>query len=145
MKGRRISQEWTRTTDDIKHMVVVNAGQASGVTAGVALDVRSITRRYDRKTRIGAPSYEWAIIHADATTKRLKTNSVWPAAISPFTMQKDSGSVVVDLEGRVGGLVTGGSAKDEAVQFSYDVTYATPMEYIVKDIEEETGCRVKIP
>ena len=43
-----------------------------------------------------------------------------------FSVKSDSGSVIFDLEGRVGGLLTGGTGGHERKKFGLDMTYATP-------------------
>ena len=66
-------------------------------------------------------SKEWVIIS-------LNKKSV------PFSDKGDSGAVVVDGLGRIGGMMTGGCR----VTDSTDITYATPIEFIM-----EVVCRFK--
>jgi len=50
----------------------------------------------------------------------------------PFSDLGDSGAVIVDGHGRIGGLLTGGSGK---MGFEFDITYATPISFIVESIK----------
>lgn len=53
-----------------------------------------------------------------------------------FSQKGDSGSAIFDLDGRVGGILDAGSGSNCA---TLDLTYITPMEWIIKDIEEKVG------
>ena len=80
----------------------------------------SYTRRNDfgYEDRI---SEEWAILPFDHKS-------------GPFSAQGDSGSIVVDGEGRIGGILTG----IWGVADSLDVSYATPANFILK---ANRGCK----
>jgi hypothetical protein len=49
----------------------------------------------------------------------------------PFSAPGDSGSIVADGRGRVGGLITGGAGNTKFV----DVTYATPLFWLLPRIK----------
>lgn len=55
-----------------------------------------------------------------------------------FAKPGDSGSVVVDDLGRIGGLVTGGitTAAQSMPDGIPDLVYATPIEFLIKRLEE---------
>jgi len=47
-----------------------------------------------------------------------------------FSENGDSGGVIVDGLGRIGGLLTGGAASVDTP--SEDITYATPINFLIK-------------
>lgn len=55
-----------------------------------------------------------------------------------FSCKGDFGALVIDAEGRMGGMVTGGSGFSEKT----DVTYATPIIALLQDILKKcsNGC-----
>jgi hypothetical protein len=61
---------------------------------------------------------EWAILPYDNKS-------------GPFSAPGDSGSVIVDGLGRMGGLLTGGAG----IADSYDITYATPISFLMQSIK----------
>lgn len=91
---------------------VFKRGMTSGLTLGRANGIESKVREDDTS------SYEWAI--APFGTER------GPFA-GPFSQPEDSGSVVVDGRGRIGGLITAGSGITPRV----DTTYATPISFLL--------------
>jgi hypothetical protein len=96
-------------------IMVLKRGGATGLTVGRANNVFSYTRTHFGD--VSRVSKEWAILPFDND----------PHA---FSAKGDSGSVVVDGAGRIGGLLTsgGGSADD------IDVSYATPISFVMKTI-----------
>ena len=96
---------------------VLKRGRTTGVTCGVANEVESYVRTYFPENR-SFESKEWAIIGYDKT--------------SPFSVEGDSGALVVDAEGRMGGMLTGGSGSLETT----DVTYATPIVALLQDMHK---------
>lgn len=56
---------------------------------------------------------------------------------TPFSRAGDSGSCIWDMAGRVAGILTSGTgAGDEEIN---DITYATPIEWLLKDITLKLG------
>lgn len=109
-----ISQELMRHPDMLDHdneacLIVIKSGNATGVTIGRATGIFSFVRDDDT----GMVSKEWAVYKYD------KNSGV-------FSAPGDSGSIVVDGRGRIGGLLTGGAGKTE----TSDVTYVTPMFWL---------------
>ncbi|KAE9397856.1 hypothetical protein BT96DRAFT_859655 [Gymnopus androsaceus JB14] len=101
-------------------LIVIKRGSTTGLTVGRANGVFSYTREYFQD---GEPetSKEWAILQFDSKS-------------GAFSAKGDSGAVVVDGLGRMGGLLTGasgGTGRD-----SLDITYATPISFILKSMEE---------
>ncbi|KAK0214038.1 hypothetical protein IW262DRAFT_292361 [Armillaria fumosa] len=100
-------------------LVVMKSGRTTGVTIGRASGAVSFVR----ECVDGAGDYRiskgWAILPYDVES-------------GSFSSPGDSGSVVVDGCGRVGGLLTGGAgAKDTS---DVDVSYATPIGFLLESI-----------
>ncbi len=101
---------------------VLKRGRTTGVTCGIANEVESYVRTYS--SEIGSfESKEWAILGYDKSS-------------SPFS---DSGALVVDAEGRMGGMLTGGSGFSAKI----DVTYATPIVALLQDMHSHGWKRPK--
>ena len=62
---------------------------------------------------------EWAILSDDKS-------------FSPFSTKEDSAALVVDVEGRMGGFLTGGSDFSDQT----DITYATPIVALLQDMHK---------
>lgn len=91
-------------------LLVVKNGKTTGVTIGRGIAIESFVRVYD-KHGIKSTSMEVAIYpysHKDGA----------------FSPPGDSGSIVVDGEGRIVGLLTGGPGTTDPI--ATDVTYLTP-------------------
>ena len=99
-------------------LMVIKSGHATGVTIGRATGVFSYVREYfsddSHKT-----SREWAILPYDHTYK------------GRFSAPGDSGAVIVDGRGRIGGLLTGAAGNAEDL----DITYATPFFWLLPRIK----------
>ncbi|KAJ6260578.1 hypothetical protein Dda_4804 [Drechslerella dactyloides] len=96
-------------------LVMLN-GKESGVTVGRAGGCESYCRDYFRNGKTQT-SIEWPV-HA----YRGKA----------FSQQGDSGSIIVDGRGRIGGFLTAGASKAE----STDISYATPFFWILDHIKK---------
>ncbi|KAJ7691634.1 hypothetical protein B0H17DRAFT_1179591 [Mycena rosella] len=88
-------------------LLVVKGGNATNTTIGRANGVFSIVRDYFQDMSINQTSMEWGIINYDSKSE-------------VFSEPGDSGSVIADIQGRIGGMLTGGSGKTK----SSDITYA---------------------
>ena len=99
-------------------LLVIKNGNATGTTIGRANGVFSIVREYFTNMSISQTSMEWAIINHD------KESEV-------FSEPGDSGSIIADIRGRIGGMLTGGSGK----KATCDVTYATPFWWLLERIK----------
>jgi hypothetical protein len=86
-------------------IIVLKRGRTTGLTVGRGNNVFSYIRRYI------------AILPFDSKA-------------GDFSAKGDSGSVVVDGAGRIGGLLTGGGGDTD----STDVTYVTPINFVLKTI-----------
>ncbi|KAJ6463459.1 hypothetical protein C8R45DRAFT_520868 [Mycena sanguinolenta] len=117
--------------------VVLKSGRGSGLTIGRANNVFSYVRRRHPSTDAVSISKEWPIL---------------PYLVEPsrgFSAPGDSGAVVVDARGRMGGMITGGAgctAKPKGAEgwakgrdAEIDVTYATPMEFVLRVIRGREG------
>jgi hypothetical protein len=99
-------------------LLVVKSGNATNTTIGRANGVFSIVRDYYLDLSIHQTSMEWGIINYGSKSE-------------VFSEQGDSGSVIADIRGRIGGMLTGGSGKTK----SSDMTYATPFWWLFERIK----------
>ncbi|KAF9007706.1 hypothetical protein BDZ89DRAFT_997164 [Hymenopellis radicata] len=99
-------------------LLVIKSGNATGLTIGRANGVFSIVRDYYHDMSIHQTSMEWAIIN-------------YGHGSDGFSEPGDSGAVIADVRGRIGGMLTGGSGKGE----SPDITYATPFWWLLERIK----------
>ncbi|KAG8698584.1 hypothetical protein FRC11_014323, partial [Ceratobasidium sp. 423] len=99
-------------------LLVVKSGNATGTTIGHANGVFSIVRDYFAgDMAVHQTSMEWGIINYDKK--------------SVFSEPGDSGSIIADIRGRIGGMLTGGAGTTK----SSDMTYATPFWWLLKRIQ----------
>ena len=98
-------------------LLVVKCGNATNTTIGRANGVFSIVRDYFQDMSVNQTSMEWAIMNYDSKSR-------------VFSDPGDSGSIIADIRGRIGGMLTGGSGKLE----TSDMTYATPFWWLLKRI-----------
>jgi hypothetical protein len=115
-----ITEELMREPDMLDHdkeacLLVIKNGNATDVTIGRATGMFSFVR--DKDT--GQESREWAIFNYGDNS-------------GVFSDYGDSGSIIVDGLGRIGGLLTGGTGKAETL----DITYATPMWWLWPRIKQ---------
>jgi hypothetical protein len=102
-------------------LMVVKHGNTTGLTIGRANDIRSCVCNYyeDGTTDF---SMEWAILPFDNKS-------------GAFSAPGDSGAVVADGGGRIGGIITGGAGWTSAKDITYVMSINSVME----------GVRVKFP
>ncbi len=99
-------------------LMVIKRGYGTGLTIGRANNICSYSRYYeDGKAET---SKEWPILPFNSTS-------------GVFSKGGDSGSVIVDGRGRMGGLLTGGTA---GFMPSSDITYATPIGFLLRRMRE---------
>lgn len=102
------------------YVMVIKRGNArAGLTVGRANDYFSYTRIYDNDGE-AKTSKEWAILPFDSKS-------------GAFSANCDSGSVIVDGRGHIGGLTSGAGT---SVSSKTDITYATPITFLLKRMEE---------
>ena len=103
--------------DGDRCLLVLKRGNTTKLTVGRANTITSFVRTYfnDREPEM---SMEWPTLPRNNRSE-------------PFSDKGDSGSIVVDGLGRVGGLITGGGG----VTNSTDITYATPIHFLLAEIE----------
>ncbi|KAF8879528.1 hypothetical protein CPB84DRAFT_292048 [Gymnopilus junonius] len=110
----------TLDSADSPCLLVVKNGTATGTTLGRANGPFSIVRDYFNDMSIHQTSMEWAILN-------------YASKSEAFSGPGDSGSVVADIRGRIGGMVTGGcGGRTEGS----DVTYATPFWWLLRRIRK---------
>ena len=98
-------------------LMVIKDGSTTGVTIGRANGIMSFVREYSNNN-CHQESKEWAILPYDHKS-------------GPFSARGDSGAVVVDGQGRIGGIITGGSGTTS----STDISYVTPIGFLLKSIK----------
>ncbi|KAF3913030.1 hypothetical protein ABW21_db0204080 [Orbilia brochopaga] len=97
-------------------LMVMKNGKTSALTIGCATGAFSFVRYF---TLEGSEiSKEWAILPTS-----------WP--FGAFSYEGDSGSIIVDGSGRVGGLLTAGAGRHGV----HDITYATPFFWLLDHIK----------
>lgn len=111
-------KEMFRSTDDRHYLMVFKCGSATGLTVGRANNLCSYAHKYYSNGQADTVK-EWAILPLDSKS-------------GAFSAKGDSGSVIVDQHGRIGGLLTSGAGTTE---FS-DITYATPISFLLKAMED---------
>ncbi|KAK7447047.1 hypothetical protein VKT23_014257 [Stygiomarasmius scandens] len=122
LRGTIPDDEMRRPTacnqDDEHCLVVIKRGITTGLTIGRANNICSYSRNYFGHGH-ARNSKEWAILPYNSKS-------------GPFSDKGDSGSVIVDGLGRIGGLLTGGAGFMD----SSDITYATPISFLLKRMQE---------
>ncbi|KAF9778736.1 hypothetical protein BJ322DRAFT_1014326 [Thelephora terrestris] len=103
-----------------RSLTVIKRGSTTGLTVGHANNVCSYAR-YCYEDDNPRTSKEWAILPFDYQSRA-------------FSEKGDSGAVIIDGHGRIGGLLTGGTGKDAS---SLDITYATPISFLLKRMQEQ--------
>ena len=100
------------------YLMVIKRGGITGLTIGRANNIYSYARNHsnDGNTTI---SKEWAILSFDSKP-------------GTFSEEGDSGSIIVDGGGRIGGLLTGGAGAAS----SPNLTYATPIGFLLERMQE---------
>lgn len=111
--------EFASVSLDKPAIIVGKYGLKTQLTIGVANEVKSVCR----EPILGQyyQSEEWCIVGAKHRSERR----------CPFSEKGDSGSCVWDMQGRACALLTAGIG---AGQDGPDVSYATPMEWLIDDI-----------
>ncbi|KAF4343313.1 hypothetical protein FBEOM_2717 [Fusarium beomiforme] len=101
-------------------MLVAKFGRSTGLTFGVANEVQSVRRQVFDKEII---SEEWCML---GTKKKGECRTL-------FSAPGDSGSCILDMYGRIAGMVTAGKDIGDGRP---DTTYATPIEWLLADIRK---------
>lgn len=101
--------------EDYKSPIVLKHGRTSGWTAGALNEIRSDCRFED-----GWQTTEYCVVNIPT--------------LNCFLYQGDSGACVLDRDGRIIGMLHSGNG--ENVPYGAEVTYLTPMEWIIQDIKD---------
>ncbi|KAK2051171.1 hypothetical protein LY76DRAFT_676741 [Colletotrichum caudatum] len=115
-------------------LLVVKRGRTTGVTFGVLNQAKSVLRTPSGNGLQTFTSREFCVIAEKSPIDPRLT----------FSGKGDSGACVFDLQGRVVGMVTSGIGRDEimagtndyGLDQACDVTYVTPMDYILADMSK---------
>ena len=106
------------TASDDPYLMVIKCGGTTGLTVGHANNLCSYARHTYSHGQ--AKTFkEWAILPLDSKS-------------GAFSAKGDSGSVIIDKLGRIGGLLTSGSGTAEFM----DIPYATPISFLLKSMED---------
>lgn len=100
---------------------VIKRGATTGLTVGRANELASFVRYppYNTGSSSETRSTEWAIVGYNKQA-------------GDFSRGGDSGSVIADSRGRIGGLLTAGSMRNQTV--ISDTSYATPISFVLEQI-----------
>jgi hypothetical protein len=119
LKGTIPDEEMRHPTaldqNDDPCLMVIKRGNATGLTVGRTNDICSYSRNYYDGDK-AETSKEWTILPSDSKV---------------FSDKGDSGSVIVDDLGRIGGLLTGGAG-------------ATPISFLLKRMEDQGLCKPNV-
>ncbi|CAK7269546.1 hypothetical protein SEPCBS57363_003657 [Sporothrix epigloea] len=113
---------------------VMKHGSESGLTAGIVLDIESVTRHFSEGAGVEEESYELAVMHLS------NPHEFGHGLPYEFSEVGDSGAVIFGLRGRIVGMLTSGSGWESII----DCTYVTPLAKLQPDIEQTIGRRVRI-
>ena len=118
-----ISEDLIHKPDMLNHdgescLLVIKNSNATGVTIGHATGIFSYVHKYFNNSH--QTSMEWAILPYDNNT-------------GVFSAPGDSGSIITDSCGWIGGLLIGGASKTE----SFDITYAMPFFWLLLRIKND--------
>lgn len=104
-------------------LMVIKRGSTTGLTIGRANQLESFARTYwdDGTTQT---SKEWPILPRNKES-------------GAFSLKGDSGAAIADGKGRLGGMLTGGTAYSDDNPFSdtFDITYATPIDPLLSSFQ----------
>lgn len=111
-----------RDVDGKPCLLVLKNGSATETTIGRANGAFSIVREYFQlDMALHQTSMEWAIIN-------------YAYKSDAFSKPGDSGAIIADIRGRIGGMITGGSG-DTRDPRGPDITYATPFWWLLERIK----------
>jgi hypothetical protein len=113
IRENEIMHPTMKDENDEPCLIVGKCGRSTEVTWGTANEVMSVTRTFSAMI-----SKEWCVLSSIST---------------PFSQKGDSGSAIFDLNGRIGGIMSSGTGLTDSV----DTTYATPMDWLLSDINEQ--------
>jgi hypothetical protein len=98
---------------DRESLRVFKFGRTSGFTAGSLNEIRSDCCFEEETT-------EYCIVNVPS--------------LNNFSYEGDSGACIFDFEGRIVGMIHSGNGKGQL--FGAELTYVTPMQWILDDIKE---------
>ncbi|CAK7241478.1 MAG: hypothetical protein STHCBS139747_002940 [Sporothrix thermara] len=133
MLGRPPAHNLLATHDGDPHLIVMKRGYTSEVTAGVVLDIQSVTRHFSGSREVR--SHELTVMHISGQ------RAIGDSTVNNFSGPGDSGAIVFDLKGRIVGMLTGGSGGHGQI----DTTYVTPFKYLQDDIERALKRPIRLP
>ncbi|KAI0665049.1 hypothetical protein C8Q70DRAFT_1049228 [Cubamyces menziesii] len=119
---------------------VYGNGSATGLTLGHANGFFAINRMYkDDSTVAEGTSREWVIHNYGEDEGPFSRPCA--ATSGPFSRPGDSGSLVVDVRGRIGGVTHARGGKLETP----DITYATPWWWLLEHVKKNGFSDITVP
>ncbi|KAJ7760913.1 hypothetical protein B0H16DRAFT_1812172 [Mycena metata] len=109
----------TRDPHDEPALLVLKCGATTDVTRGWANNL--VSYAWHHTDGIPGTSKEWAILS-------------YSERVGAFSSAGDSGAVIVDGTGRIGGLLIGGVGRTPTE--ASDIAYATPIDFIMERMRE---------
>lgn len=101
---------------------VLKHGRTSGWTCGRLNEIRSDCRRtWENVDREDLLTTEFCVLNIPK--------------FNHFSFQGDSGSCVIDLDGKIVGILHG--ANGDGQHFGSEITYVTPIEWVIQDVRDE--------
>jgi len=108
---------------------VIKHGSSSGLSFGISNNICSFTHE-DFDVDMDVHRKEWCILPCNKF-EGFPTFPLPTHKLTFFSEEGDSGSVIVDGYGRIGGLLTGGSIH-KINESPVDITYATPISFLLE-------------
>lgn len=107
---------------DARAIMVLKYGGKTGLTVGLANQVKSVLRFPHEDNPVGELSEEWCIVKVPGQSA------------TTFSQPGDSGACIWDIHGRIGGMISAGLKN--VLKPELDITYATPIEWLLEDIQK---------
>ena len=121
-------------------LLVYKNGSVTGLTLGHANGFFAINRMYkDDSTVAEGTSREWVILNYGEDEGPCSRPCA--ATSGPFSRPGDSGSLVVDVRGRIGGVMHASGGKHETP----DITYATPWWWLLERVKKNGFPDITVP
>ncbi|CAK7234288.1 hypothetical protein SCUCBS95973_008884 [Sporothrix curviconia] len=130
MLGGRPAHDLVANHDGDPHLIVLKRGFTTELTAGVVLDIESVTRQF--AGGVGSESTEITVVHLSGQRK-------YKGELSKFSARGDSGAAVFDLRGRIVGMMTGGSGGEDKI----DTSYVTYFDFLRREIGQQLKTPVR--
>jgi hypothetical protein len=112
---------------ELSSLRVLKHGRTSGWTAGSLNQLASNCSRNEGEGERQLVTTELCVVNLYSKTRPFNN----------FSFEGDSGASVIDLKGRVVGMLHGGNGKSQ--HHALEIAYVTPMEWVLEQIREALG------